>query len=122
MNNIISTEELKKLIDKKDKFILIDVRNKEELHNGIIPTAKNIPLPELEDAFNLNEKEFKNKYNFNKPSGKDNMIAYCRTGGRSHIATDILIKKGFKARNYEGSIWEWSTIDPNVKRYGPSPY
>jgi thiosulfate:glutathione sulfurtransferase len=115
---IVTTEELKELIASKANFILLDVRNKDELHNGIIPTSKNLPLPEFEGALDLSEEEFKEKFNFSKPTKDDNIICYCRTGQRSHIATQLAISKGFKAKNYEGSIWQWSEIDPNVKKYG----
>jgi thiosulfate/3-mercaptopyruvate sulfurtransferase len=36
------------------------------------------------------------------------VIAYCHSGGRSRIATQVLRSLGFDARNYVGSWHEWS--------------
>ena len=36
------------------------------------------------------------------------VIAYCHSGGRSAIATQVLRALGYDARNYEGSWHEWS--------------
>jgi len=120
--SIIKLNELKELIESKKDYILIDVRNKNELQNGMIPTAHNIPLPEIEHALDLSQDEFEEKFKFPKFEKDDNLIFHCRTGGRSEMATNFAIRKGFtKSKNYAGSIWEWSEHDPNVKRYGPSP-
>ncbi|MBS3093617.1 hypothetical protein J4456_03505 [Candidatus Pacearchaeota archaeon] len=116
MNPIIERDELKKLIDSK-KIILIDVRRKNELVHGVIPTSKNIPLTELEQAFELDDNSFFQKYKFKKPTKKDHIVCYCRTGSRSHTASEILKQQRYKVQNYEGSIWDWSEIDPNVKKY-----
>ena len=48
--SIIKLNELKGLIESKKDYILVDVRNKDELQNGMIPTASNVPLPEVEHA------------------------------------------------------------------------
>ena len=115
---IITTEELKTLIDNNQKFTLIDVREKSELVHGMIPTAKNIPLREIEQAFNFTTSEFKEKYEFSKPKENKSIIFYCRTGGRSERATVFAIKKGYKnIKNYKGSAFAWSEIDQNVKKY-----
>jgi rhodanese-related sulfurtransferase len=113
MVSIISTDELKSKIDSKSDFTLIDVREKEELEYGMIPTAINIPLDKLESELLMEGRFDKNK----------EIIFNCRTGARSAMATEIAIRLGFtNAKNYKGSIWEWSEIDSNVKRYGPSPF
>ncbi len=115
---IISREELKALIDNKGKYVLIDVREKEELSYGMIPTAKNIPLHEIEQAFTLSEGNFQERYHFPHPQKEDTVIFYCRTGGRSAMATAFVEEKGFvHAKNYAGSIYDWASIDPNVRRY-----
>jgi len=36
------------------------------------------------------------------------VIAYCHSGGRSAIATQVLRALGYDASNYEGSWHEWS--------------
>lgn len=117
MVEIISIDELRKLIESKRDYILLDVRNKDELIHGLIPTAVNLPLPELKLALNLSEKEFKKKYYFPKFKKSDNIITYCRTGNRSLFAAQFLEEKGYNAKNYAGSIWEYSNFDNNVKKY-----
>jgi len=93
-----------------------------ELLNGVIPSSKNIPLAEVPPSLDFSPEEFKEKYGFDKFTKEDDLIFHCRTGGRSHEATRIAIAKGFNARNYKGSIWDWSEIDSDVKRYGPAPF
>ncbi|MBS3061736.1 MAG: sulfurtransferase [Candidatus Diapherotrites archaeon] len=120
MSDVISLKELKQWMDSKRDFILIDVRSPSELSHGLLPGAKNIPLKELSDALDLPEKDFLNRFRFEKPAGKT-VVFYCRTGNRSLFATGLAKRKGFDVRNFSGSIWEWSAIDPAVKRYGPAP-
>ncbi|MDP3728251.1 MAG: rhodanese-like domain-containing protein [bacterium] len=115
---IILREELKKLIDSKADYMLIDVREKEELQYGMIPSAKNIPLHEIEEAFSLSDEAFLEKYEFAKPHKEDKVIFYCRTGGRSAMATQFAESTGYvHAQNYAGSIYDWANIDLNVRRY-----
>ena len=68
MHEIISREELKKLIEREREYILIDVRLPKELQYGMIPTAHNIPLPELDEALDLPNKTFEQRYHFTKPT------------------------------------------------------
>lgn len=114
---LITTEELKKLIDEKKDFVLIDVRRQDELSFGMIPTAQHIPISEFEEAFNLDERSFKEKYGFKKPTSRKLVVVYCRSGGRSSTAASLLTDKGYNVKNYKGSILEWSKIDQNVKEY-----
>ena len=39
------------------------------------------------------------------------VVAYCHSGSRSAVATEILRSLGFEARNYVGSWHEWSRHD-----------
>ena len=39
------------------------------------------------------------------------VVAYCHSGSRSAIATQVLRALGFEARNYVGSWHEWSRHD-----------
>lgn len=114
---IITTEELRSLIENRKIFFLIDVRTKSELDYGMIPTAHHISLNELGDAFDLEENEFKNKYGFKKPTKNDLIVFYCKTGVRSSTAQQNLKSKGYNTRNYKGSVKEWSQIDTNVRMY-----
>ncbi len=115
---IITRDALKALIDAKEEYVLIDVREKEELSYGMLPTAHNIPLHELEYALDLVPEDFQKKYRFKKPEKEEKVIFYCRTGGRSSMATAFAEEHGYiHAMNYAGSIYDWASIDPNVRRY-----
>ena len=117
MNHDISREDLKKLIDSKSDYVLVDVREVMELHFGMIPTAKSLPLSEIEEAFELSDEEFEGYYGFPKPRKEDNLIFYCKSGGRSAQATEFALSLDYDATNFSGSINSWSEIDKNVKQY-----
>jgi rhodanese-related sulfurtransferase len=117
MENEISTKELQSLIKMGEGYVLIDVREKSELAYGTIPSAKNVPCSELESAEKLSQKDFKKKYGFPKFKHEDNIIIYCRSGRRAAKATEFLNKRSYHARNYKGSILEWSKIDKRVRAY-----
>jgi thiosulfate/3-mercaptopyruvate sulfurtransferase len=44
-----------------------------------------------------------------EPGGE--LVAYCHSGSRSAIATQLLRSLGYEARNYVGSWHEWSRRD-----------
>ncbi|MBI4439837.1 hypothetical protein HY638_02605 [Candidatus Woesearchaeota archaeon] len=118
--SVISREELKKLIDSKGKYVLVDVRERAELAYGSIPTAHNIPFSEFRGAMEMDPEEFRKRYFFPRFLRNDNVIFYCRSGGRSEKAAKYAIAKGhINAKNFAGGILEWSEIDPSVKKYGP---
>ncbi|HJY64171.1 MAG TPA: ThiF family adenylyltransferase, partial [Ignavibacteria bacterium] len=104
----ISVEELKAKIDNGDKFFLLDVR--EEFETKIASLGgKLIPINSLANRFEeiMSEKE-------------NEVIVYCRTGNRSHYATEFLREQcGFKnAKNLIGGIHTWhDRIDSSVKKY-----
>ncbi|CAO3666739.1 unnamed protein product [Umbelopsis vinacea] len=84
----ITFEELQRRIaeDKPDSFSLIDVREPNELREGVIPSATNIPLSQFADAFAANHEDFEDKLGFEKPSPSDEIIVYCKAGARSAAA------------------------------------
>lgn len=71
--------------------IILDVRTKEEYDRGHLDNSINIPVDELRER--LDELEMY----------KDNIIdVYCAVGIRAHIASRILIAKGYETRNITG--------------------
>ena len=111
----ISREELKRLIEGKGEYFLVDVREKWEVEKyGAIPTAHNLPMSEIKEALTLNPKQFFNRYGFLLDKD-ETIITYCRSGARSERATAFLIANGYKSVNFKGSVLSWSEIDPNVK-------
>ena len=100
--------ELKAKMDQKDDFVLLDVREPFEYEIAKIPGSRLIPVGQLQNR--LNELEsFKNK----------EIVAHCKSGGRSAKAAELLLNSGFKkVWNVVGGITEWSNkIDPSVPKY-----
>jgi len=102
----ISVEELKKSIDAREPFVLLDVREQYEFDIARIPGSKLIPLGDL--ASRMSELD-----------SADTIYIHCKMGGRSATALRQLQKAGFsKLRNVEGGILAWSDrVDPSVPKY-----
>ncbi len=105
---VITAQELKQKIDKKEPFVLVDVRETFEFQIGRIPGSVLIPLGEIPGRFSELE-----------PYKDKEIVVHCKMGGRSQRAIDFLKTKGFtKLRNLTGGITAWSTdVDPSVPRY-----
>ena len=102
----ITTHELKKLIDEKLSFTLIDVREPHEYQICRIEGATLMPLATIA----------------NQMAGLDQtgeIITYCHAGMRSYKAAEFLKSMGFgKVRSLKGGIKSWSRdIDPSIPVY-----
>ncbi len=106
----ITVQELKQLMDNKDDFVLLDVRNPNEYEIAKIPGSVLIPLPEIEDGSGIDKvKELVNGHH---------LIAHCKMGGRSAKALGILKQAGIEGTNVKGGIAAWSQeIDSSVPQY-----
>lgn len=92
----ISGAEAKALMDSESGYIIIDARTQEECDEGHIPGAILIPEYEIADRA---EKEL---------PGKDQLIlVYCRSGRRSKIAAEELVKLGYTNVKEFGGIIDW---------------
>jgi rhodanese-related sulfurtransferase len=81
----VSAADVKAMIDKKEKVIYLDVRDAGEFAAGHLPGAMNISRGTLE--FNV----------FNKIQDQNaKVIVYCKTAGRSTLATKTLNDLGYK--------------------------
>jgi molybdopterin/thiamine biosynthesis adenylyltransferase/rhodanese-related sulfurtransferase/molybdopterin converting factor small subunit len=101
----ITVEELKAKLDKKEAFVLLDVREPHEYEIAKIPGSKLIPLGELDKRAGELDKSRK-------------LIVHCKMGGRSARAVQFLRAQGFDATNVAGGIHAWSErIDPSVPTY-----
>uniref|UniRef100_A0ABK9NFV8 Rhodanese domain-containing protein n=1 Tax=Glossina morsitans morsitans TaxID=37546 RepID=A0ABK9NFV8_GLOMM len=106
----MATFEEVRNVPNHPEVYLIDVRNADEVaKTGSIPASINIPLPDLEDALKMSEKNFQHRYKRDKPS-KDSVIIFtCMSGKRAQKSTDLARSYGFKrAKTYHGSWSEWS--------------
>jgi len=102
----ISVTQLKKWMDQKKKFVLIDVREPSEYKINQIPGSKLIPLTNLPQKVH-------------ELDSADEIVVHCHFGGRSAKAAEFLGKAGFKkVKNLAGGIDAWSQeIDPGCPRY-----
>jgi phage shock protein E len=93
----ITAQELKAMLERGEKVVLIDVRTPQEHNEAHIPGSVLMPLDTLESVSKL-------------PEG-GRQIIYCRSGKRSLKAIEILSAKGFKdLTNLEGGINAWIAI------------
>jgi hydroxyacylglutathione hydrolase len=70
------------LLSLEPRLQLVDVRNPGETTDGVIPGAREIPLPALSDSIET--------LDHTAP-----VVAYCASGYRSLIAASVLAAAGF---------------------------
>ena len=92
----ISGAEAKALMDSESGYIIIDARTQEEYDEGHIPGAIMIPEYEIADRA---EKEL--------PDKDQLILVYCRSGRRSKIAAEELVKLGYTNVKEFGGIIDW---------------
>ena len=97
----ISGAEAKALMDSESGYVIIDARTQEEYDEGHIPGAILIPEYEIADRA---EKEL--------PDKNQLILVYCRSGRRSKIAAEELVKLGYtNVKEFGGIIdWEYETV------------
>jgi adenylyltransferase/sulfurtransferase len=102
----ITAKQLKQLMDQGAKFCLLDVRTVQENRLCALPGNKLVPVGEVESR--LDELD-----------PQQEIIVYCKSGGRSTSAAKVLISHGFKhVRNLEGGILSWiKEVDPSLPSY-----
>ena len=89
----------KELISQKNDFLVIDVRELDELDNGVIEDSIHMPLGLC--IRNVKKNQIDNM--------KDKKICTCcGTGYRGNIAADELTKAGFHAVTLEGGYSNWT--------------
>ena len=92
----ITAEEAKAIMDSQEGYIILDVREQEEYDQGHIPGAILIPHGQiLEKAEGV-------------LTNKDQLIlVYCRSGRRSKLAAENLVKLGYTNIKEFGGIIDW---------------
>jgi NADPH-dependent 2,4-dienoyl-CoA reductase/sulfur reductase-like enzyme/rhodanese-related sulfurtransferase len=106
----IKPDELSEKIERKEDFVLLDVRShiEHEKTRLEVPQATLVPLPSL--TRNLE----------NLPREKE-IIVTCRRGGRAYQASCILKGQGFKdVKIAEGGLTSWSKDVCGKPMLGPS--
>ena len=92
----ITAEQAKTIMYTEKDYVIIDARTEEEFAEGHIENA--ILIPEYEIA-NRAEKEL--------PDKEQLILVYCRSGRRSKIASDELVKLGYSNVKEFGGIIDW---------------
>ena len=93
----ITPEQAKNIMDTETGYIIIDARTTEEFAEGHIENA--ILIPEYEIAERA-EKEL--------PRKEQLILVYCRSGRRSKIASEELVKLGYTNVKEFGGIIDWT--------------
>jgi thioredoxin len=99
----LTPKEAAALIAEK-KPLILDVRTPNEYYSGHLEGAKLIPLQQLDARIS----------ELNAYKDKD-ILVYCRSGNRSTVASQILIKKGFsKLHNLRPGIRGWEAAGNKI--------
>jgi rhodanese-related sulfurtransferase len=102
----IDVVTVKQMLDRGDKFTLLDCREPDEYATARIDGSTLIPMREM--AARLGELDKQSR-----------IVVHCHHGGRSLRMTQFLRQQGFgQVQNMTGGIDAWSLqIDPTVPRY-----
>ena len=92
----ITAEEAKKIMDTQQGYVILDVREQAEYDQGHIPGAIVIPHGEIEA-----------KAEAALPDKDQLILVYCRSGRRSKIAAEALVKLGYTNIKEFGGILDW---------------
>jgi rhodanese-related sulfurtransferase len=96
MANKITAAELK---SQKNDFVIIDVRETDELEGGKIDDSIHMPLGLA--IRNSKKKQIENLRN-------KKICTYCGAGYRGNIAANELLKEGFDAVTLDGGYTSWN--------------
>ncbi len=102
----ITPREVKGMLERGDKFLFVDVREKWEFETSWIDGAVLVPMREIPS-------------NLAKFEEADNIILFCHHGIRSLDAAAWLRSQDIAgAKSMAGGIDRWSAeIDPKIPRY-----
>ena len=92
----ITAQQAKEIMDTETGYVILDTRTQEEYDEGHIPGAILIPYDEI-----LQKAE-------GVLADKDQLIlVYCRSGRRSKLAAEDLVKLGYTNIKEFGGIIDW---------------
>jgi rhodanese-related sulfurtransferase len=87
------------LKSQRNDFVIIDVRESDELEGGKIEDSIHMPLGlSIRNAKKKQIEDYRDK----------KICTYCGTGYRGNIAADELVKEGFNAVTLEGCYHSWN--------------
>lgn len=82
-SHLITNDDLKQKLKYNENIVVVDVRQREEYEEYHIPGSILIPLDEL-------------KTRYNELNKSDEIYVICELGGRSDLAMNFLLSRGFK--------------------------
>ena len=91
----ITASDLDRRIKAGDGLLLMNVREPWEFSQGHIAGSKLIPLDQLSGQLARLPKD-------------KTLVAVCRTGNRSSVATSILSRAGYQVLNLKGGVVDWT--------------
>ena len=92
----ITAQEAKQIMDSDDGYIILDTRTQAEYDEGHIPGAIVISHDEIEE-----------KAEQLLPDKDQLLLVYCRSGRRSKLAAEALVKLGYTNIKEFGGIIDW---------------
>ena len=103
----IDVRTVKQMLDRGEKFMLLDCRENDEVATARIAGTLHIPMRDIPSRI----------AELGPAEGR--VVVHCHHGGRSQRVTQFLRQQGFdKAQNMAGGIDAWSLeIDSSVPRY-----
>ena len=101
----LPVNEFERLLNKTETAVLIDVRSPEEYATGHLDGSMNI---------NVNDSNFEST--IDKQDKSLTYFVYCKKGGRSAKAAQVMREKGFTVYEMEGGIDTWAAIGKPVTR------
>ncbi|MBW8349275.1 rhodanese-like domain-containing protein [Bacillus sp. IITD106] len=90
----ITPEEVQKQLEEGKTLNLIDVREDEEVAEGMIPEAVHIKMGDIPE-------------NLDKLDPNLEYIIICRSGGRSGRVCEYLFDQGYNVCNMVGGMLKW---------------
>lgn len=102
----IHVRDLKEKMDRKEDFVLLDVREDFEREICKLSPDKHIPMSQIQSRLGELPKDAE-------------ILVYCRSGGRSMNVCGFLESQGYaNVTNVGGGILAWSDhVDPTVQKY-----
>ncbi|WP_347862525.1 rhodanese-like domain-containing protein [Salimicrobium sp. PL1-032A] len=92
----MNAETLNAKISAGENITVVDVREDEEVEEGMIPGAVHMKLGDL-------------PYRYEELNKADHHVLVCRSGRRSMKASEFLKENGFTSvTNFEGGMLSWS--------------
>ena len=92
----ITAQQAKEMMDRQQDYIILDTRTQEEYEESHIPGAILIPYDQIVE-----------KAEAALPDKDQLILVYCRSGRRSKLAAEDLVKLGYTNIKEFGGIIDW---------------